>query len=213
MGIGTLLTNLAPDWFRELIPDRTRRSTEIFEPIHGQFVAALAEMRDGEPANNLDAQFWRRLKSTGQVKAIKVALREQLEDIYEKFGPRYDSAWHEMNGEGLRTLMFQLGERYGYRRECHPGTRYPKWRRFLCEDRFSPSLLELSSEEDVQLWDRYFLYLSRVEIPNQAVNGFLRICWTEAARTPAFAKVKAERAVLKREMYSALRQIKKHVVH
>jgi hypothetical protein len=211
MGIGALLTNVASDWLLELIPDRRRRSAEIFQPIHVQFVAALADVHAGGPATHLDTQFWRGLKSAEQVKLIKVALREQLEDIYENFGPRYDSAWHEMNDEGLRTLMAHLGDRYGYRREYHPSAKYPQWRRFLCEDKFSPSLLELSRQEDIQLWDRYFLYLSRVELPDQAVNGFLRICWTEAARTPVFAKVKAERTVLKREIWSALRHVTKHV--
>jgi hypothetical protein len=212
MTIGALLTNLVPDRFRALIPDRKQRSTEIFEPIHGHFIAALIEIQEGERASHLDGEFWCRLKSTDRVKVIKPDLRRQLTDIYETFGPRHDLAWREMNDDGLRTFMTHLAIRYGSRREVHSGGKFPRWRRFLCENTFNPLLLELPNNGDVQLWDRHFLDRSKVDALSPHPNRFLRACWYEAAGSAAFANVKKERAVLKREIVSALAQVKKHVI-
>jgi hypothetical protein len=116
---------------------------------------------------------------------------------------------------GFRTYAKQsksVATRYGSRRELRPGGKSPKWGRFLHENTFSPSLLELSNNEDIQRWDRHFLDLSKVDDLSPQPNGFLRFSWYEVARSPALAKVKGERAVLKREIVSALAQVKKHVI-
>lgn len=206
--------NYAIERWRERRAFSRNRSRDIFQPIHEQFVEVLTEIEAHQRPNHLNRAFWQSLKASNLIDVLRPDLRSRLEDIYENLAPRYDTLWRSLNGTEVPKLMTHLGERYGKIRPYQPNDpQLPKWWRFLGSETFRPSLLDLANGDDVQLWNRYFVDLSKLDIPDKTMNEFLRMCWEQASLVPNIVALRQAHSKLLQAISVAMRDIKKKVIH
>ena len=209
------LIDCLPEWLLEFVRDKRaskrERSRDIYRPILEQFNQALVQIRAGERAHALNRQFWTDLKNSGRADAIKSELRIRLEEIYEDFYPRHDHSWMEANGDGLREFLMELRKECGSPREYRPGIKFPTWQKFLTNDIFSVSSLELTDAHDVQLLDQFFLDLKK--LPSHDLTMFLRECWQRADKIPVFRNVKESRTKLRTGISQSIADLKTNIVN